>query len=169
MGGTGEDGKQHDGSLRRPADVYIPRWRRGIPAAIDFAVTSGLRADVLPASLNDAAAATRTYETHKRNYLNTADQCQTDGMHFLPFVVEAVGGGLGPEAHKTISEIAKVKAACSGDSEDVEAEHLHQSIGLVLHRDNALAILRRASPIPWQDASLLNALTTVAAAQPDND
>ena len=90
-------------------------------------------------------------------------------MHFLPFVVEAVGGGLGPNAHKVISEIAKVKAASSGDSEDAEAGHLHQSIGLVLHRDNALAILRRASPIPWQDASLLHAETTLVASPPDLD
>ena len=31
-----------DSNKRRPADVYLPRWRRGGPAAVDFAVTSGL-------------------------------------------------------------------------------------------------------------------------------
>ncbi len=42
-------------------------------------------------------------------------------------------------------------------------------LGIKAQWDNAPAILRRASPIPRQDASLLNALTTVTAAQPDND
>ena len=32
-------------SSRRPADIYLPRWRAGSPAAWDFALTSGLRMD----------------------------------------------------------------------------------------------------------------------------
>ena len=36
-----------DPTARRPADVYIPRWRQGLPLAMDFAVTSGLNPDVM--------------------------------------------------------------------------------------------------------------------------
>ena len=32
---------------RRPADIYVPRWDLGGPAALDFVVTSGLRTDLL--------------------------------------------------------------------------------------------------------------------------
>ena len=49
-----EDGsrpsEEGERSLRRPADVYIPRWRQGPAAAWDFAVTSGLRDDVVASS-----------------------------------------------------------------------------------------------------------------------
>ena len=49
-GSTYENGRSvgeqdSEASARRPADVYIPRWRLGPPAAWDFAVTSGLRMD----------------------------------------------------------------------------------------------------------------------------
>eukprot|EP00973_Karenia_brevis_P018511 2538244-Karenia_brevis.AAC.1 len=44
-GSTREDGSQlnnHDDDnpdQRRPADVYVPRYRSGTPAAFDFAIT----------------------------------------------------------------------------------------------------------------------------------
>ena len=51
IGASAESGSSEDQSAnRRPADVYIPRWRRGAPAALDFAVTSGLRGDILARS-----------------------------------------------------------------------------------------------------------------------
>ena len=34
-----DGGRPDDSGLRRPADVYVPRWRNGIPAAFDFAVS----------------------------------------------------------------------------------------------------------------------------------
>ena len=33
-----EDGTHSDNNNRRPADIYLPRWRRGGPAALDFVV-----------------------------------------------------------------------------------------------------------------------------------
>ena len=50
-----------DPSSRRPADVYIPRWRSGPAAAWDFAVTSGLRVDSLAASAQDPDAVLTKY------------------------------------------------------------------------------------------------------------
>ena len=40
-------------SLRRPADVFFPRWRSGPPAAWDFPVTSGLRLEALTDAARD--------------------------------------------------------------------------------------------------------------------
>ena len=66
LGSLGEDGSRYDGPQneegRRPADVYVPRWRRGAPACLDFAVTSGLRADRVRDSARDPASATIHYE-----------------------------------------------------------------------------------------------------------
>ena len=93
-------------SARRPADIFIPRWRAGPPAAWDFAVTSGLRMDSLTDSIRDPDAATIKYEDFKCSYKDTASQCQDQGMSFVPMVVEAVGGGWGKVARGVWSELA---------------------------------------------------------------
>ena len=144
MGSTSERGGivEVDPSGRRPADVYLPRWKRGTPAALDFAVSSGLRAEVLAASAHDASAAPSAYEDHKRSYLNTEESCHTDGITFLPIVAEALGGGWGPTACKVWAELAKVKSLLTGELESTVASQLYQSLGLILHRENARAILR---------------------------
>ena len=47
---------------RRPADVWIASWKGGRPAAIDFAVTSGLRADRISTAESDPASVWGSYE-----------------------------------------------------------------------------------------------------------
>ena len=129
--------------MRRPTDVYLPRWRRGAPAALDFAVTSGLRSDVINRSALDGSSSTKAYEDFKRSHLNTATACQEEGITFIPMICEADGGGWGPAAHKVWSELAKNKALASGDEDSVIVSRLLQSLGLILHKENARAILRR--------------------------
>ena len=94
QGALGEDGSDtsRDSSARRPADVYVPRWRAGKPAAFDFAVTSGLRTEQLATSAQDGSAAALQYEGHKCEFLNTRDACAQEGVTFIPMVVEASGG-----------------------------------------------------------------------------
>ena len=94
-----------DPQARRPADVYIPRWRRGTPMALDFAVTSGMRD--IPSSIRDASSAATSYEDYKRTYLNTEAACSAEGFAFTPVVCEAVGGGWGPAANKIFAKVAK--------------------------------------------------------------
>ena len=67
------------GNARRPADVYVARWRNGIPAAFDLAVTSALRHDVLARSTSDPSYACREYEDFKRADNATDAQCRSDG------------------------------------------------------------------------------------------
>jgi len=119
-----------------------------LPAALDFAVTSGLRSDVLASSVQDAAAAPRAYEDFKRSHLDTAQLCYDEGVTFLPVVAEALGGGWGPTAHKVWTELAKAKSLITGEPESFCAAQLHQSLGLTIHRENARAILRRSAPPP---------------------
>ena len=130
-------------NFRRPADVYLPRWRRGAPAALDFAVTSGLRSDIVNRSALDVSASTKAYEDFKRSHLNTAQACQEEGISFIPMICEADGGGWGPAAHKVWSELAKNKALASGEQDSTIVSRLLQSLGLILHKENARAILRR--------------------------
>ena len=143
-GSTQENGAARDDSgNRRPADVYLPRWRRGGPAALDFAVTSGLRTDIVRRSAVDGSIAASAYEDTKRSHLDTAASCQAEGLTFIPVVCEADGGGWGPAAQKTFSELAKHKSALTGEDASKVAVQLYQSLGLVLQRENARAIIRR--------------------------
>ena len=129
---------------RRPADVYLPRWRRGAPAALDFAVTSGLRRDVVERSSVDGSSVTKDYEHFKRTYLDTESKCREEGITFIPIICEADGGGWGPAAHAVFSELAKYKSSMTGESSSITATYLLQSLGLILHKENARAILRRS-------------------------
>ena len=65
---------------RRPADIYIPNWDLGSPAALDFAITSGMRGDCLASSAEDGGSAARGYEERKRIHLQTDGQCRTQGF-----------------------------------------------------------------------------------------
>jgi hypothetical protein len=112
----------------------------------------------------DGGSATRNYEDFKRTHLQTEQLCEDSGVSFLPVVCEASGGGWGPTAMKVWSELAKTKAMCTGESESTVANQLYQNLGLILHRENARAILRRAcDPSAVQD-SILNTASFLQSA-----
>ena len=76
--------------------------------------------------------------------MNTANICQEEGIVFIPIICEADGGGWGPAAHAVWSELAKYKSVLTGERDSITACHLLQCLGLILHRENARAILRRS-------------------------
>ena len=149
-GATYESGGQvgeNDGNAdaRRPADVYVPRWRLGPPAAWDFAVTSGLRLDLPPDVVGNTTSVTARYEGYKCSHNDTQADCQAQGISFIPMIVEAVGGGWGKMARCVWSELAKNSVLASGElaTEDTSATMLLQRLSMTLHRENARACLRR--------------------------
>ena len=83
-----------------------------------------------------------------------------EGLTFMPMVVEAVGGGWGPSANRLFSELAKNKACVSGELKNTTLAHLYQSLGIILHRENARSILRRSST---RANHMLPSLLTAAA------
>ena len=160
-GGSAEGSHDEDG--RRPADVYIPRWRSGAPACLDFAVTSGLRTDRLREAARDPTSVTLQYESFKRSHLRTADHCRSEGMVFVPMVMEASGGGWGEDAAKTWSELAKTTALATGELRSNVLARILSSLSITLHRENARAILRRA-PRTGHTGALHSAAATLAGA-----
>ncbi len=144
IGSVPENGSPGDpNEHRRPADAYLPRWRQGAPAALDLAITSGLRTDVVQRSAARDNAATTAYEDFKREYMDTERLCREEGITFIPLIAEADGGGWGPQAHKVFNELAKLKSALTGEPESTSALHILQSLNITLHTKNARAILRR--------------------------
>ena len=135
-------------SARRPADVYIPRWRGGPAAAWDFAVTSGTRLDALTDAVQGPDAVLVKYEDFKCSHLDTKTQCQGQGITFVPMVMEAVGGGWGKTARGVWSELAKNNSLAIGElqTERSSAIFLRQRLSMTLHRENARACLRRYAP-----------------------
>ena len=128
---------------RRPADVFLPMWGLKGPAALDLAVTSGMRPGCLPASASDGGRAVRDYESRKRAYQHTEAQCKDQGIQFLPLVFEACGGGFGPTALGTIRAVSALAAVRTGEPASVVAEKLQQALSVCLQREAARAVLRR--------------------------
>ena len=138
-------GPDNPGSnLRRPADVYLPSWTGGAPAALDLAVTSPQRQDILSQATLRCGAAAEAYEMYKRAYKDTAADCASQGLSFIPMVAEP-SGGWGPSACCTLKALARAAAARSHSGAEpsaVLAEH-QQRLCTVIRRATARAVLRR--------------------------
>ena len=88
--------------------MYVPRWDLGGAAALDFAVTSGLHADLLEQTAADGLSCLRSYENIKNSFMDTAAHCASEGLTFIPMVVEAHSGAWGPMANKVWLKIGKL-------------------------------------------------------------
>ena len=141
-------------SLRRPADVWLPRAQGDGPEALDFAVTSAMRTSLLREATATPELLFQRYEQYKKDYQNTADLCHAAGLRFVPMVVEAHSGGWSPLARATLDWIAKKRAALTHEQPDVIAFRIAQRLSATLHRENSRAILKRsASPLPDEFAT----------------
>jgi hypothetical protein len=101
--------------------------------------------DSMADSIRDPDAALHKYEDLKRSHQDTAAQCQGQGISFVPMIMEAVGGGWGVVARGVWSELAKTSALANGELETERscAIMLRQQLSMILHRENARAVLRR--------------------------
>ena len=140
QGSRNEDGS--DGSR----DIFVPRWDFGGSAALDFAVTSGLRTDLLEQTAVDGMSCLRSYEHTKNTFLDTANHCASEGISFVPMIIEAHSGAWGPAAAKVWLKLGKSMSMFTGESISIETLRARQNLGLTLHRESARAILRR-SPV----------------------
>ena len=129
-------------SRRRPADVFLPTWLSGSPAALDIAITAPQRQGVIERAAREALASAKQYADTKRSHLDTARLCRDKGIYFVPFVVESTGA-LEPGAFKVLKALAKAAAVRSGrDGDAVLAESL-QYFSVLIRRAQARALLRR--------------------------
>ena len=122
---------------RRPTDIYVPRRDLGGPATLEFAVTSGLRTDLLEQTVSDVLTCLSAYEHLKNSFLNTAAHCASKGIAFVRIVVEAHSKTWGPAATKVWLRLGKAVSLMSGESTAVELFRARQNLGLTLHRETA--------------------------------
>ena len=91
----------------------------------------------------DGSSCLKSYENFKNSFLDTATHCASEGISFIPMVVEAHSGAWGPSANKIWLKLGKAISLLSGESTAIEALRARQNLGLTLHRETARAILRR--------------------------
>ena len=127
---------------RRPADVYLPTWAHGTPAALDFAVTAPQRQEYLREASLEALAAAGKYSAHKRDYKGTEAACRDQGIAFLPMVAEA-SGAWAPEALKVLRQMAAAAAARRGTTTGAELARALECTSVCVRRAHARAVLKR--------------------------
>ena len=102
----------------------------------------------IPALQLQGPAIWGAYEEFKREYMETQARCKDQGSGFLPFVLEAHGGGVGPTARRVCARLAKGAAAKDNTEVEEQATSLLRRISIAVHRENARAVLKRLPGLP---------------------
>ena len=121
-------------SSSRPADIYLPTWKRGQPAALDVTVISTLQSLTLSGAASTPGHALSVAAERKRTAHATA--CHSVGITFIPLVVESLGGW-GPEAISTLKDIGRLQGQRLGTPPSLATRHLFQRLAIRLWRGNA--------------------------------
>ena len=139
------------GTVARPGDVTIRRWVNGKDGAIDVTVTGPLcPTNVADAAANAGASLLKAYE---RKIKDTAEACRLQGLVFLPFAMETLGG-LHPGAVAQVKQLAAVLARCKGLQEGEVTGQLFGKLSLTLMRGNALMISSRCQDADFPPAEI---------------
>ena len=76
-------------SLSRPADVFLPTWSRGRPAALDVHVISPLQQQTMGEAASTPGHALQVGV--QRKLASHLSACRSVGVEFIPFVMETLG------------------------------------------------------------------------------
>ena len=121
------------GTSSRPADVYLPNWMRGQPAALDVHVISTLQQLTLKEAAVTQGHALSVGEERKRAAHSEA--CHAVGVTFIPMVVETLGE---VGVRRQLSEDIRIFTLDGFRASDWEAtRHLFQRLAINLWRGNA--------------------------------
>jgi hypothetical protein len=129
-------------SQRRPADIYLPCWTGGLPAALDFAVTAPQRQDIVGEAARTPLAAAKAYSQTKRSHLATQEACEAQSIRFLPMVCETTGAWA-PEALEVLQLICKAAASHTGTDHSALLQETLQRCAASIRRANARAHFKR--------------------------
>ena len=129
-----------DHSHSRPADILVPNWSVGKPAAFDLSVTSPLNLNVLLEAGLTAGAAARATELRKHEAND--GKCRELWWVCVPMVVEAYGAW-GAEAMESLSCLASRLATSSNKAKAAVLNSLYGRLNLNLVKANATAMLFR--------------------------
>ena len=127
----------------RSADIYLPSWKRGCPAALDVTVISTLQQATV-----QGAAATQGHALlvgEERKLATYAAACREVGVSFIPLVFESLGG-LSDAAADSIASVGRLLGQRLGTPPSESTRHLFQRCAITLWRGNAALWIRRCPP-----------------------
>ena len=140
-GRPGGDGLPVPRGDRRPAGVWNPRGLQGRAEALDFAVTSGLRADRYRQASENPTAVLAEYEAFKRAHKDTCQLCQAQGLQFTPYGHR--GARRSPLVRAVLDWVAAALAASQHEAHSSVSLRIAQRMSCTLQRENARALVRR--------------------------
>ena len=129
------------GTSARPGDVLIRRWLDGKDGAIDVTVTSPLAKSNLAKAAAEAGAALA--QACQRKTGETADACRQEGLVFIPFAMETLGG-FHSVALTQVKMLASALARSKGSDEREAKNQLLGRLSLILMRGNAIMLASRS-------------------------
>ena len=133
-------------SLSRPAEVLLPNWSRGRPAALDVHVISPMQQLTLTEAASSPGHALRVGVQRKLTVHLSA--CRSAGVDFIPLVVESLGRWC-PDAISTIRSIGHAIGQRDNSTESVlTTKHLFGRLVIALWRDNASCWIHRLPTLP---------------------
>ena len=130
--------------LSRPADILVPLWTLGKSAAFDITIVSPLK----PSLLIGAGDKSAIQEAEDKKHAENDAKCSDLGWLCIPLAANTYGEW-GEEAHKAFSSVALQLSVRTSVSFSIALSSLYNTLGVVLARQNARAILaRRSHPLP---------------------
>ncbi|KAL5502219.1 hypothetical protein EMCRGX_G008957 [Ephydatia muelleri] len=139
-----DSGLDVEGSRTRPADILLPNWEFGKPAALDFTITSALN----PSTLNEASvmAGSAASAAEVRKHVANDEKCSRLGWVCIPLSVETYGCW-GEEAGRCLDRLATRIATRTGCPKSSAVSGLYGRLSIGLIRANARALLARSSSL----------------------
>ena len=134
-------------SLSRPADVFLPHWSQGRPAALDVTIISPFQPQTLQQAASTQDSALAVAEQRKRTVHQ--NNCNIVRILFLPMAMETLGGW-SHNAFLTLSCIGRHLANRFGLPPLEASHHLLQRLSVTLWRFNASMWLNRFLALPPQ-------------------
>ena len=117
----------HDHS--RPADILLPNWALGKPAAFDISVTSPLNPKIVSVAALSAGAA--ALSTEELKHTENDPKCNALGLCCIPLVSESYGA-LGKEPIDSFKMLASRLAITSGKTKLAVLSELYSRLNLHL-------------------------------------
>jgi hypothetical protein len=128
------------GDQSRPADLLVADWSLGKPAAFDLTIVSPLVLENIEVAGDLDVVVRAADKKHKEN----DPKCALLGWVCVPLAVDSYGQWC-EEAHSAFSQIASHIQVKSSVSLSVATNSIYNTLGIVLARRNARAILSRRS------------------------
>ena len=140
------------GTRSRPADIFLPNWCRGRPAALDVTVISTMQPLTQSGAASEKGYALKLAEERKMAAHNA--ECRGAGVSFVPLAVESLGGW-SHEAALQISRVGRLVGQRLGTIPAEAVSHLFQRLSICLWRGNASMWARRLpSHSAWTDGMI---------------